>query len=522
MTRDISTRILAGLAALGVFVFVTLPAHADTRVALVIGNAGYQHVTALANPVNDAQALAVVLEKAHFAVTRASNLSRGEMMDALKRFEATAQSADVALIYFAGHGLEMDGENYLVPIDAVLAHDSDVKYEAVPLDLVRETVSGAHKLRLVLVDACRDNPFLATMALSAGKQRSLGERGLARIEETRPGEVVFFASKEKTTANDGDEAHSPFAAALIRDIPQPLELNLLLRTVADDVYAATSQQQLPYAYQSLSKEPFYFIPPSSTPTQPASVATAPAADPKAAELAFWNDASASNDPAQLQAYLDTYPTGTFAKLARAKLASLNKPTEQFQSFAYRRERNVGYVRLGTLVPGTEMQLRIAIQSLKQQIGPNLTGYVLDLRGNRDGLLRLDQAIAVADAFLNAGEIVSFRNGNPEDTQRYDAAPGDVSDGKPIVVLLDENIGTASKIVAVALQDHKRASLAASASLEWPSTTIDTAKGRYYSPTGRPIDGLTIAPDILITGLIRTSAADYELAYVLAVLEGHRS
>jgi len=295
-------------------------------VALVIGNSNYAHATRLANPVNDADAISQVLAQAHFTVTREHNLGYEALRNALKQFSSTARNSDVALVYFAGHGLEMDGENYLVPIDAVLAHDGDVKYEAVPLDLVRDTVSGARTLRLVFVDACRDNPFLDRMEFAAGSRRSIGERGLARIDETRPGEVVFFAAKERTTAADGEGGHSPFASALIRDIPQPLELNLLIRTVSDDVATATNNAQLPYAYQSLTKQQFYFVPPTGggSTVSPAPVAAPVPLDPKAIEKDIWDSVKDTSDTAQLQSYIDQYPKGSFAGIARAKIKSLQQ------------------------------------------------------------------------------------------------------------------------------------------------------------------------------------------------------
>jgi len=311
------------MLALIVFTFVA-SAHAETRVALVIGNSNYTAVPRLPNPEHDASAMARVLTAAHFAVTEKHDLGEEALRATLEDFQQKADSADVALIYFAGHGLAIGGVNYVIPVDARLAHDGDVKLEAIDLDLLREIVSGARNLRLVFVDACRNNPFLAQMQYGEGGRRAIS-RGLARIDDARPGEVVFFSAKDGTEAEDGKFANSPFAAALERYIPQQgLELGFLIRDVSDDVFQATGRNQQPYAYASLSKEPFYFIPPSGSgmPTQLAP-AVAPV-DPRALDLAYWDSIKNSQDTSDFEAYLAQYPKGTFAGLARNRIAKLKK------------------------------------------------------------------------------------------------------------------------------------------------------------------------------------------------------
>ena len=196
---------------------VTSAAMADKRVAMVIGNSDYRSVANLPNPVNDAADVTTVLKRLGFAVTTAFDMTSQEMRDALRDFGHDANGADMALVYFAGHGLEISKQNYLIPVDAKLRTDLDVYYEAVPLDLVMAAVSGSKGLRLVLLDACRNNPFAATMK-STSPSRSIG-RGLSRIEPGR-GTLVSYAAKEGTTADDGQGRNSPYTKALLAHLEQ--------------------------------------------------------------------------------------------------------------------------------------------------------------------------------------------------------------------------------------------------------------------------------------------------------------
>jgi tetratricopeptide (TPR) repeat protein len=230
----------------------------EKRVALVIGNSGYKFVPALPNPRRDAEAIASSLRRVGFSsVVVKYDLSREQSMEALKAFAAEADRADWAVVYFAGHGLEMGGTNYLVPVDAQLIVDRNVSFEALPLDQVLASVNGARKLRLVILDACRDNPFLKTMTRSLGSTRSVG-RGLATIEP-EGATLVAYAAKHGNVAEDGADGNSPFVTALTKYVEQPgLEINLLFRKVRDEVLASTGRRQEPYIYGSLPSEAFYF------------------------------------------------------------------------------------------------------------------------------------------------------------------------------------------------------------------------------------------------------------------------
>lgn len=230
------------------------------RVALVIGNSNYAAVAALPNPIRDASALAEELRQLGFAsVTLLTDLSKGAMERALIDFADEAQGADWALVYYAGHGLEMEGENYLVPIDAELKQDRHVKLEAISLDEVMDTVRGAKTLQLAILDACRNNPFLQQMTRTLSTRAAT--RGLARIEPTGA-ELVVYAARDGQVALDGDGENSPFVTALLQHLGEPgVEINLMFRKVRDSVMAATNNAQQPYTYGSLPGTELYFVPP---------------------------------------------------------------------------------------------------------------------------------------------------------------------------------------------------------------------------------------------------------------------
>lgn len=229
------------------------------RVALVIGNGGYKNVPALDNPPRDAAAVAAALRKAGFQkVIVEDDLRKEKMETALREFGHVAEGADWALIYYAGHGIEMAGVNYLIPTDAKLETDRDVSFETVPLSHVMSAVEGARKLRLVLLDACRDNPFANQMRRTVAS-RSIG-RGLAAVEP-QTGSLVVYAAKDGETALDGDGSNSPFVMALVKELAVPgVEIRKLFDLVRDDVLEATNNEQQPFTYGSVpGRQDFYFV-----------------------------------------------------------------------------------------------------------------------------------------------------------------------------------------------------------------------------------------------------------------------
>ncbi len=231
-------------------------AAAERRVALVIANSKYEHVGLLRNPANDAKALAAALRGLSFEVRVAEDVDLSGFVRALKDFGDLADGADWAVIYFAGHGVEIGGVNYLIPVDARLEQQRHVEDEAMPLSRVIGKVLGASKLQLVILDACRNNPFIGKMR-SSGKTSSPIGRGLASIEP-ESGVLVAYAARDGTNALDGD-TNSPYLEALVKHIAEPgLEINLLFRKVRDDVLAKTNRQQEPFTYGSLPAQQFFF------------------------------------------------------------------------------------------------------------------------------------------------------------------------------------------------------------------------------------------------------------------------
>ena len=227
----------------------------ETRVALVIGNAEYAYAPLLNNPVNDGEDVTEALERLGFSVTLLENADQTALRRGLQQFARAASVAQFALVYYAGHGIEVDRRNFLVPVDARLTSDADIEFETVPLDLVLQSVSRA-SFRLIILDACRENPFTRTMQ-SAGTTRSIG-RGLALIEPPG-GMLVAYSAKEGTLAEDGDGRNSPYAQALLRLLEQPdLEVGIMFRHVRDEVLAATGGRQEPFTYGSLPKAGIYF------------------------------------------------------------------------------------------------------------------------------------------------------------------------------------------------------------------------------------------------------------------------
>lgn len=289
-----------------------------TRVALVIGNSNYEAVGLLPNPVNDAEAVGEAFARLGFDVTLGIDLDYAGTRRALQDFELKVATAEVAVVFFAGHGIEIDGINYLIPIDAQLKRDTHVLDEAVPLDRVLTAVEQAGALRLVILDACRDNPFAAEMEMTAAG-RSVG-RGLARIE---PGgsTIIAYAAREGTIADDGDGDHSPFTIALLQNLETPgLEVSFVFRRTRDDVMEATGGVQEPVIYASLGRDEFYFIPAAAAPVPVQQPAAEPTIDGNV--VAAYQAALAIDTIEAWESFLRYYSTGLYADLARAALNKL--------------------------------------------------------------------------------------------------------------------------------------------------------------------------------------------------------
>ena len=301
------------LGAMLLSTLVCQPALADKRIALVIGNSAYRNVTPLSNPANNSGAMAETFKRASFDVVDVGNdLPVNRLRRLLRDFGAKARDADVAVIYYAGHGIEVDGTNYLIPIDAQLETDSDVYDEALSLDRLLVAVEPAKQLRLVILDACRDNPFAKTMKRTIAS-RAIG-RGLAKVEPANPNTMIAFAAKAGFTAFDGDGKNSPFAVALTQHLVTPgLDLRKAFGFVRDDVLKATNNKQEPFIYGSLGGNDVALVPAPSVAAPPAT-----AQDPNASIRRDYELAAQVGTTDAWDSFVAAYPDGFYAKLAIAQ------------------------------------------------------------------------------------------------------------------------------------------------------------------------------------------------------------
>jgi len=313
---------------LGSLLFVSAdPARAEKRVALVIGISRYQEVPQLGNPAHDAAAMGALFRKAGFdVVDEKRDLGIVGLRRAVREFSEKAQDADIAVVYYAGHGIEVNGLNYLVPADAKLARDFDVEDEAVSLDRVLSALDPVKRLRLVILDACRDNPFAGTIKKSVAS-RSIG-RGLAKVEPTSPNTLVAFATKAGAVADDGNGENSQYTSALVKYIAEPgVDVRVAFGRVRDEVLKKTANRQEPFVYGSLGGDNLALVPQPSKP--PNTDADARIDYEYAAQIGtkeVWDS------------FIEKYPTGFYANLARAQVKRL-VAAEQSQAVAENARRD---------------------------------------------------------------------------------------------------------------------------------------------------------------------------------------
>ncbi len=316
LRRAVVLSVLVGLAVLA----ASPVALAAGRVALVVGNGTYAAIGALPNPGNDAADMAAALGRLGFDVTTVRDADLAGMNESLRLFARSSAGADVAVVFYAGHGLEVDGVNYLVPVDARLERDTDVEYEALALDRVLRATTGA-ALRVVILDACRNNPLSRSMQRT-GAARSVSRGSFGELDEALLGEetLVAYAAAAGTTAADGDGRNSPYTTALLAYLEQPLELSAVFRRVRAQVLEATDGEQRPHEYGSLLGE--HYLGAASGP------GTVTVADGLSAtvlaqqETVFWQSIVNSESAADFEAYLRQFPAGTFRALATNRLSAL--------------------------------------------------------------------------------------------------------------------------------------------------------------------------------------------------------
>ena len=318
------------LVAMLLFLALAVASSAEQRVALVIGNGNYSHTPVLRNPANDATDIAAALRNLGFAVIEGVDLDRSAFEAKLREFAGASRAADTALFFYAGHGIQVDGENYLLPVDARLTEEFDLDFEALELRAFLKQMRSS--VNLVFLDACRDNPLAKDLARSMGAGRSAAiGRGLGRVD-TGSGTLIAYATQPGNIAADGEGRNSPFTTALLRHIAVPgRSVNDMLTAVTGDVATATGNRQQPWVHSSLRK-PFHFVPFSSTnPSAVLDGATEAgqgggdermATERLAADREFWASVKDSTDPADFEAYLGAFSGGVFASLARNRLRQL--------------------------------------------------------------------------------------------------------------------------------------------------------------------------------------------------------
>ncbi len=355
------------LVVLSALVLWNSTALAERRVALVIGNSSYETVSALQNPTNDAQAIATSLGNLGFDVVTGIDLDQRGMQRALREFSEALVGSDVALFFYAGHGIQVSGDNYLIPVDAELKDETDLQFAAVNMNLILDQMEREPRVKLVFLDACRDNPFKEQLTRGMSRTRSNGrvEDGLAKIDvNSAGGTLIAFATDPGALALDGDpdQRHSPFTRALLDHIEEPgLEIHSMMIDVRSDVWESTRERQRPWSNSSLTGK-FYFrtaepeeppvvlavnktseAPPPLAPLAPGEkeIEDAPTPEPEPSvapepvdpeiELQLWRDASSGNTIEEYQVYLDAFPEGKFAALAASRIYRLKQEREKTTS-----------------------------------------------------------------------------------------------------------------------------------------------------------------------------------------------
>ena len=312
-------RLVPLVAAIGGFflamMLATNAARAEKRVALVVGNSNYQTVPQLPNPSRDATAVAKMFRDAGFdTVDTLINAGNLEFKRAIRKFETIADQADIAVVYYAGHGIEISGVNYLIPVDARLASDRDSEDEAIPLERLVASADGAKRLRLIILDACRDNPFVKSMRRERKTATRAVSAGLGKVEPTSTDTLIAYAARAGSTADDGDGLHSPFTTAVLKNLTVPgLDVRLAFGRVRDEVLKMTDSRQEPFVYGALGGGNIALVP------APTVAREAPASDIKA----DYELVQQIGTKRAWEVFLGTHPTGFYADLARAQIEALN-------------------------------------------------------------------------------------------------------------------------------------------------------------------------------------------------------
>ncbi len=310
---------------LALCLLVAGPVMAERRVALIIGNSDYGHATALPNPVNDATKIAEKLETLGYDVLLRTNLSGQEFRVALGEFTESALGADVALVYYAGHGIELSGRNYLIPTDSEMRSEMTAQFETIDLDQVMTAVRGAKSLGIVMLDACRDNPFARSMQRRDASRAV--SRGLAPVPLDQQSSIlVSFAAEAGRTAEDGNGANSPYAEAFLELLGGPqMEVGRMFRALRSKVREKTNGKQTPVEEARLPDFDVYLT--ATAPVPPAEPAVTkpeppPATAPAVSPTALFYEAARTNDRTLLTNFIAQFPNHERAGDARKLLDAI--------------------------------------------------------------------------------------------------------------------------------------------------------------------------------------------------------
>ncbi|RUX25457.1 hypothetical protein EOA13_27345 [Mesorhizobium sp. M7A.F.Ca.US.011.01.1.1] len=374
------------------------------RVALVIGNSKYVHAITLPNPANDAHLIASTLRNAGFEVIEGVDQDNAGMHSLISRFTEQSYDADFAVIFYAGHGMQVDGKNFLIPVDAELTSPAYLKTRTVQIDEFMAALPSDPAVGVLILDACRDNPLARTLAASLPKSRSLGS-GLAPIEAKSEGVgtggiLIAYATDPGAIAFDGNGVNSPYSTALARHLTEPgVEIQSALTRVRGEVSEATQGRQRPWHNASLGREVFIGNPvaaaaPAVKPVADASNAAATSApapvasDPPSWEVEqrLWDEASKRNSVPFYEAYLEQFPNGRFATVARLNIDELNDPKA--------RNRQVAALDTDQANASSGSAVRTSVgvpDEVKQTPGTDLTESAigLDRQGRIDLQLRIE-------------------------------------------------------------------------------------------------------------------------------------
>jgi flagellar biosynthesis GTPase FlhF len=380
-------RPLGCVVVIVIFSILVAPASAkaDKRVALVIGNSAYQHTPKLINPKNDAVDIAAAFKKHGFEVIEGLDLDKVAFDRKVRDFAVALKSADVGIFFYAGHGLQVAGQNYLVPIDAKAEGAEALDFEMVRVDVVHRIMERQTSTNILFLDACRDNPLARNLARSMGTRSADVGRGLA-VLESGVGTLISFSTQPGNVALDGTGRNSPFAGSLIKNIATGNEdLSAILISVRNDVMKDTKRKQVPWEHSALTGQ-FYFSAPK-------------AALDQQMELAFWNTVKDSDEPAVVKTYLERYPEGTFAALARALVAGLEKEAQ-----AHRAAREEEQKRIQAEQKRLEETRKAAdLRRLEELNKDKSTEGAEELRQARDELRKARELMEAAEAQRRAAQ-----------------------------------------------------------------------------------------------------------------------